>query len=281
MALVEGMAFVEVATELYVLRHPELDVNSTLVVGGEVAAVVDTLSTDAQARELLDAVRAVTNLPLVVVNTHFHFDHSYGNAVLTAASPGCSVWAHERAVAALRDHGTLWQRAWYEEWLPTHPELAEGIAAVTVRAPDRTVSSESLMDIGGRILELRHLGRGHTDGDLVVAVPDAGALLAGDLVEQGAAPAFEDSYPIDWPETVAALLHLTTPATTVVPGHGRPVDVDFVRAQHEELADLAKLIREGHSAGVDPAEVAAKAPFAPEVALTAVTRGYAELAGSI
>jgi glyoxylase-like metal-dependent hydrolase (beta-lactamase superfamily II) len=273
------MAFVEVAPELYVLRHPELDVNSTLIVGGEVAAVVDTLSTEAQARELLDAVRAVTDLPLVIVNTHFHFDHSYGNAVLAAASPGCAVWAHERAAAELRDHGTLWQRGWYEEWLPTHPELAEGLAAVTVRAPDRTVRSESLMDIGGRILELRHLGRGHTEGDLVVAVPDAGALVAGDLVEQGAPPSFGDSYPIEWPETVAALLRLTAPATIVVPGHGSPVDVDFVRAQHDELTELAHLIREGHGDGADPAAVAAKAPFGSEVALTAVTRGYAELAG--
>lgn len=275
------MAFVEVAAELYVSRYPVLDVNSTLVVGGEVAAVVDTLSTEAQARELLEAIRAVTDLPLVIVNTHHHFDHCYGNGVLADASPGCTIWAHEEAAAALRDHATLWQRQWYEEWLPTDPELAEGLAAVTVRVPDRTVHSESLMDIGGRVLELRHLGRGHTEGDLVVVVPDAALLLAGDLVEQGAPPSFGDSYPVEWPETVAALLRLTTPATTVVPGHGSPVNVDFVRAQHDELTDLAWLIREGHGDGADPKAVAAKAPFEPDVALTAVMRGYAELAGRI
>jgi glyoxylase-like metal-dependent hydrolase (beta-lactamase superfamily II) len=273
------MAFVEVATEVYVLRYPELDVNSSLVVGGEIAAVIDTLSTQAQARDLLDAVRAVTDLPLVIVNTHHHFDHCYGNAVLAAASPGCTVWAHEAAAAALREHGERWQRQWYEQWLPTNPALAEGLAAVTVRVPDRTVHRESFMDIGGRVLELRHLGRGHTDADLIVVIPDAATLVVGDLVEQGAPPSFDDSYPVEWPETVAALLDLTTPVDTVVTGHGSTVNVDFVRAQHGELADLARLIREGHDAGTDPAAVAAKAPFGSEVAVTAITRGYAQLSG--
>ncbi len=274
-----GAPLSEVAPEVYVLRYPVLDVNATLIVGGEVAAIVDTLSTDAQARELLAAVRAVTALPLVVINTHHHFDHCYGNGVVAAASPGCAIWAHEAAAAELRIHGGLWQRELYEKWLPTHPELAEGLAAVEPRPPDRTISTESTMDIGGRTLELRHFGRGHTDGDVIVAVPDAAALLAGDLVEQGAPPSFSDSFPVDWPDTVAALLDLTTPSTVVLPGHGSTVDADFVRAQHAELTQLASLIREGHSDGTPPDVIAAKAPFGHDAALTAVTRGYAQLAG--
>ena len=137
------------------------------------------------------------------------------------------------------------------------------------------------MDLGGRTLELRHLGRGHTDGDLVVIVPDADVTVAGDLVEQGGPPAFGDSYPVEWPETVAALRGPMTAATLVVPGHGTPVDVDFVRAQHDELTALAWLIREGHADGAPPDAVAARAPFGAAAALTAVTRGYAELAGKI
>jgi glyoxylase-like metal-dependent hydrolase (beta-lactamase superfamily II) len=271
--------FAEIAPDVYVLRYPVLDVNASLIVGGEVAAVVDTLSTDAQAGELLDAVRRVTDLPLVLVNTHHHFDHSFGNGVLAAASPGASIWAHEAAAAALRDEGPRWQRAWYDEWAEREPELAAGMAAVNIVPPDRTVHLESTMDIGGRILELRHLGRGHTEGDLVVLVPDGDAVLAGDLVEQGAPPSFGDSYPLDWPETVAALLHLISPTTRVVPGHGQVVDVDFVQAQHDELTELAWLIRDGHADGASPEAVAAKAPFGPETAMTAVRRGFAELSG--
>jgi len=274
-------AFTEIASGVHVLRYPVLDVNSTLIVGGEVAVVVDTLSTEAQAGELLAAIRALTDLPLVIINTHHHFDHTYGNKVLANASPGCAVWAHESAAAALRSEGALWQREWYEDLRPTDPALADSIAAVDVLAPNRTVHTESTMDIGGRVLELRHLGRGHTEGDLVVLVPDAAVLLAGDLIEQGAPPSFDDSFPIDWPDTVHQLLHLATLATVVVPGHGGLVDADFVRAQHDELAELAWLIRAGHADGAPAAEVAAKAPYAAEVALTAVTRGYLQLSGRI
>jgi glyoxylase-like metal-dependent hydrolase (beta-lactamase superfamily II) len=275
------MALAEIAPDIYLLRQPVLDVNATVIVGGEVAAVVDTLSTDAQAAELRAAIRAVTSLPLVLVNTHHHFDHCFGNRVLAEASPGCAIWAHEAAAAELREHGARWQREWYEEWLPTHPELAQELAQVEILAPDRTLHTESMMDIGGRVLELRHLGRGHTEGDLVVSVPDALILLAGDLVEQGGPPSFGDSHPLDWPETLAGLLHITPPGTTVVPGHGTPVDLDFVHAQHDELTQLAWLIREGHADGAEAASVAGKAPFGVDAALTAVRRGYAELAGRL
>ncbi|HEX6872585.1 MAG TPA: MBL fold metallo-hydrolase [Micromonosporaceae bacterium] len=274
-----GTGFVEVGPEIYVLRYPVLDVNTTLIVGGEIAAVVDTLSTPTQATELLTAVRGVTALPLVVINTHHHFDHTFGNAVIADASPGCTIWAHEAAAAELREHGPRWQRTWYEQWLPGEPELAEGIAATTIRAPDRTVQSESTMDIGERVLHLRHAGRGHTDGDLMIEIPDAGVVLAGDLVEQGAPPSFEDSYPVDWPETLADLLHRAGPGTAVVPGHGAVVDLAFVRAQHQVLTALAWLIRDGHGDGAPVEAVAAKATYPPEVALVAVKRGYAELAG--
>jgi glyoxylase-like metal-dependent hydrolase (beta-lactamase superfamily II) len=273
------MAFVEIATGVYVLRQPVLDVNSTLVVGGAVAAVVDTLSTDAQASELVAAVRAVTALPLVIINTHHHFDHSYGNSVVAQASPGCSIWAHEAAAAELRERGEVWRGEWYEEWLPREPEMAAALSAVTLLPPNRTVHGESIMDIGDRTLELRHLGRGHTDGDLVITVPDASVLLAGDLVEQGAPPAFGDSFPLDWPETVASMLRLVGSETVVVPGHGSVVDVDFASAQQEELARLAWLIRDGHADGAPIEAVAAKAPFGGETALIAVRRGYADLDG--
>lgn len=273
------MPFSEVAAGIHVLRYPVLDVNATLVLGSEVAVVVDTLSTEEQGRELLAAVRTVTALPLVAVNTHHHFDHTFGNGALGEGATGFTIWAHEAAAAALRDHGSLWQRQWYDDCLEFAPDLAEAVGRTAIRPPDRFVKVESTMDIGGRTLELRHLGRGHTDGDLVVLIPDAGVLLAGDLVEEGSPPSFEDAYPIEWPETVTALLHFAAEATVVVPGHGAPVTLDYARAQHSELTRLAWLIREGHYDGADPKAVAAKAPFGPEAALVAVGRGYAELDG--
>jgi glyoxylase-like metal-dependent hydrolase (beta-lactamase superfamily II) len=271
------MAFVEVAAEVYVRREAVLEVNSSLVVGEAAALAVDTLSTDAQARELLADVRAVTALPLVLVNTHFHFDHVYGNGVL--AEDDTPIWAHDEAARALREEGEYWQRRWHDDFLARDRELADGLAAVRVRLPDRTLRDRAAIELGGRVVDLAHLGRGHTDGDVVVSVPDAAVLLAGDLVETAGPPGFGDAYPLEWPDTLAAVLHLTTAATVVVPGHGRPVGVDAARAQHDELTALAWLIREGHASGATVEAVAAKAPFDRETSLVAVSRGYAELAG--
>jgi glyoxylase-like metal-dependent hydrolase (beta-lactamase superfamily II) len=269
--------FAEVARDVFVLRYPVLDVNVTLVAGDGAALVVDTLSTDAQAAELLREVRRVTAAPLRVVNTHHHFDHSFGNAVL--AAEGAPIWAHEEAAALLRSRGEALRTRWCAEYAAEYPELAAGMATVTVRVPDHTVHLESTVDIGGRPVVLRHLGRGHTAGDLVVLVPDASVVIAGDLVEESGPPQFSDAYPLDWAETLAALLSIVDPPTVVVPGHGALVDHAFVRGQHADLTALAWLIRDGDYDGVPAAKVAARAPFDAETSLVAVRRGYAQLAG--
>jgi glyoxylase-like metal-dependent hydrolase (beta-lactamase superfamily II) len=278
--------FAEIAADAYVLRHAVLDVNASLILGGEVALVVDTLSTTAQANQLLELIRSVTPLPLVIANTHHHFDHCFGNETLAAASPGTTIWAQQATVFALRERGAEIQRAAALE-LADDADFAAEVAEVTLRAPDRSVGEESIMDLGGRSVDLRYFGRGHTDGDLVVAVPDVGLLLAGDLIEEGAPPSFDDAYPIAWPDTLTALLQAVAPTglpsaiTTVLPGHGAPVDLAFVRAQQDQLTTLAWLIREGHAAGADVDSVVQKAPFGADIARAAVMRGYAELDGRI
>ncbi|MFF3869715.1 MBL fold metallo-hydrolase [Micromonospora sp. NPDC001898] len=273
------LRFVEVADGVHVLREPLLDVNVTLVVGDGGALVVDTLSTAGQAAELAAAARAVTPHPWTVVNTHHHFDHCFGNVTL-AADPARPVYAHEVAAAALRERPDELRRAAYEEMRGERPGLAAELAGTALLPPTHVVRRETVLDVGGRRVLLRHPGHGHTDADLMVHVPDADVLVAGDLVEQGGPPAFEESYPLQWPDAVAELLRLTTPGTVVVPGHGELVDPEFVRAQHGELVELARLIRAGHAGGAPPERVAAEAPFGARAALLAARRGYAELDGA-
>jgi glyoxylase-like metal-dependent hydrolase (beta-lactamase superfamily II) len=266
---------VEVAAGVHVFAHPAVTVNAVLVIGGARAAVVDTLATEDQARDLLAAVRDLTDLPLVLVNTHAHFDHVLGNHTLGAEE----VWAHEAAARAMRDDEAGLRRAWAAECRADYPELVDPVAAAPLRAPNRTVHSVSTVDLGGRVLELRHHGPAHTDGDLVASVPDVDVLIAGDLVESAGPPAFAEAYPLEWPDTLAAILAGLTGRSVVVPGHGPAVDAAFVRAQHDQLTALAWLIRDGHADDAPPEAVAAKAPYAPAHALPAVRRGYAELSG--
>ena len=134
------------------------------------------------------------------------------------------------------------------------------------------------------MVELVHPGRGHTGGDLVVRVPDADVLLAGDLVEESTlrqgVPGFgADCFPMEWPLTLDIVLGLLTSGSVVVPGHGAPVDRDFVENQRNEIGIVAETIRDLATRGVPVAEAldAAEWPFPREELAHAVRRGYEHL----
>jgi glyoxylase-like metal-dependent hydrolase (beta-lactamase superfamily II) len=267
----------EIADRVYVLRYPVLDVNSTLVVGDGAALLVDTFGTARQAGELRDAVRRVTSAPPMLVNTHHHFDHAFGNGTLRSSEP---VWGHARCAELLRGHADQLLHAAAAEY----PDLAGELADTTVSPPDVEVHDGEELDVGGRRILLRYLGRAHTDNDLAVLVPDAGVTLTGDLVEAGAPPAFGDSWPLEWPATLAALLILAkneASADTFVPGHGAPVDEAFVQAQHAQLTELEWLCRDGHADSAPIAEITARSPFGAAASLSAVRRAYATLDGQL
>lgn len=271
--------FTEIADGVFVLVYPYLRVNCTLITGETGALLVDTLSTDAQARELHEAVLKVTTKPLGIVNTHFHFDHCFGNATLAGlATP---IWGHRECARELRENGREWQRTWSQDLLREDERVALEVGRVLVRPPTTEVAREDLIDIGGRSVHVAWHGRGHTAGDLVVRVDDV--LVAGDLVEEGAPPGFGDSFPLDWPETLLALTRTVGPDTVVVPGHGQLVDAEFLTIAHAELAALDWLIREAHGDGGDVAKVAAASslarwgPAGLAEAELAVRRGYTQL----
>jgi glyoxylase-like metal-dependent hydrolase (beta-lactamase superfamily II) len=274
------IAFREIADGVLVATTSPLDVNVTLVIGADRALLVDTLSTDAQARALLDAIRALTDKPLDVVNTHFHFDHCFGNAVFAEA--GCQIWAHEQTVIELAERGDAWQRRWHAQWEKREPELAAGLAEVVITVPTHLVRDSHVIDLGRRTATLVHLGHGHTEGDLVVLVGDAhvdGAEVAivGDLVEESGPPDFSDAHPLEWPSTLGRLVQRLPAEAVVVPGHGATVSVHFVREQHNDLSAFEWLIRDGHLDGGTVEKVTELSPFPPEVSRVGVERGFAAL----
>src|SRR5688500_2810670 len=146
---------------------------------------------------------------------------------------------------------------------------------VTLTPPTNLFSGAASLDLGDRQLELRYLGRGHTDNDIVVRVPDASVLFAGDLLENAPAPGFGDSYPIAWVDTGRTLLELVD--GTVVPGHGDPFDRRFAEAQVGQLANLATLAREAVSGVIGLDEAVRRSPFPPEATGEALDRARQEL----
>jgi glyoxylase-like metal-dependent hydrolase (beta-lactamase superfamily II) len=233
----------QVADGVLVRRHESLDLNCGLVLGDGACLVVDTRSHLGEAADLVAAVRAVTPHPWTVVNTHAHYDHCFGNAAFRPAA----IWGSRGCAADLAATGEL-QRALVVARLRDARQDAEAdrVGAAPIDPPDHLVDDVAVLDVGGREVTLRHLGLGHTDHDLVVEVEtdsDGTVVFAGDLVEEGAPPAFEDAYPADWPATLGRLHALAR--GPVVPGHGAVVDADFVGAQRDELLAVLAALRAG------------------------------------
>jgi glyoxylase-like metal-dependent hydrolase (beta-lactamase superfamily II) len=263
----------EIADGVHVFTYPVFKVNCTLVVGAERAMLVDTLSTVDQAAELRDAVRAITAKPLVLVNTHLHFDHCLGNDTL--AGPETPIYGHPETARELAERGGYWLDLW-------QVESGLDLTGVKPLPPTHLVSHHETVPLGGREAIISYHGRGHTNNDLVVRL--GSVLITGDLTEEGASPAFADSYPLDWPDTLAELLRLAGPETLVVPGHGAVSGLDFLKQQHDDLSKVDWLIRDGHADRGSIEEIAAGTPFhhldAGEAEL-AVTRGFAQLDGML
>ena len=245
----------EIGDGVWVCRHRDLDLTTGLVIGADAMLVVDTGVDVSTGAAMLEDIRALNprtcDLPISVVYTHAHYDHCFGTAGFTEVVRGpVAVHAHERLRIDLERTGELQREAVVVRYRGTGREAeAERIAAVRPMLPDRTFTTAATIELGGgRDVGLLHLGRGHTDHDVLVLVADADVLFAGDLLENGAPPSFDDSFPTEWPATLTRVLELlgpSAPATVFVPGHGDPVDADFVRSQRDDLAAVAVAVASG------------------------------------
>lgn len=269
MAAHDGTPWLEVGDRVYVRRYRFFDQVIGLVLGDGAAVVIDTRTTPSHARELQAEIRALTDLPIdAVINTHAHSDHCFGNAMFDPVR----IWGQRGAVRWLAETGER-QR----EGLRTAiPDLADDLAGVVLRAPDSLVDAAAIVDVGGRMLELAFHGRAHTDHDLVVGVPDAGVVFAGDIIEEGNAPYFGDGFPVAWPETLAAFL-AAHPQPVVVPGHGAVVDRAFVDRQRADVARLAAAARQVAAGTMTADELVAAVPFPEPTAREALSRALLEL----
>jgi glyoxylase-like metal-dependent hydrolase (beta-lactamase superfamily II) len=232
----------EIGERVFVRRHKTLDVNAGLVLGDDRCLVIDTRGSEREAGELLRAIRSITHLPYVVAITHSHFDHCFGSATFAAQQPGCEIWAHQKCRDELATAGAG-QRASIATWLRDSGELvlADEVETVHIELPNRTLTNDVSIDLGGRQVHLHHPGRGHTDHDIIVEIADAGVAFVGDLVEQGAPPSFDDAFPLEWPGTLDNLLERA--GSIIVPGHGDIVDTEFVRHQRVDIAEVAQVAR--------------------------------------
>jgi glyoxylase-like metal-dependent hydrolase (beta-lactamase superfamily II) len=205
------ITFSEIGTDLYAFTA-EGDPNSGVIVGDDGCIVFDAQATPAMARSVIERVKTVTDKPIrYVVLSHYH-----AVRVLGASAYGAQgVVASAETYRLIAERG---QQDWDSEYgrFPRLFRDAESIPGLTL--PDLSFSGGMTIHLGKREVRLMQLGAGHTSGDIVAWVPDAGVMFTGDLVEYRSACYCGDAKLRQWPRTLDAIRDFGP--TAIVPGRG-------------------------------------------------------------
>ncbi|OHV71793.1 MBL fold metallo-hydrolase [Pseudofrankia sp. BMG5.36] len=233
--------------------------------------LIDTAATEARARLLRAfAVEAAGTPPTMLVNTHSHGDHTFGNFMF----PEASLVGNDRTRREAAEAGLHLTRLW--------PEVGWG--AVEVVLPDVTFSERMTIYRDGLEIELRSFGPAHSACDTVVWLPRQRVLFAGDLVMSGVTPFVLTGSVAGLRSAVAGLRELG--AVTIVPGHGPVGGPELLDATERYLDWLTGLARSGLDQGLTPLRAAREAKLGefaelldPERLAPNLHRAYDELRG--
>ena len=220
----------------------EGDPNSGVVVGDDGALVFDAQATPAQARRVIERVRQVTDKPV----KHLVLSHYHAVRVM-----GASAYGAQTIVASRGTFELIVERGQqdFDSEVGRFPRLFEDVASVPgLTWPTIAFDRALTIWLGKRRVDLLHLGRGHTAGDIVAWLPEEKVCFAGDLVEYGATPYTGDAHLQDWPKTLDALEALGP--EKIVPGRGAALETaaqvrDGIDGTRSFLRDLYAVAQEG------------------------------------
>ena len=236
---------------------------------GASSLLVDTLFDLHLTEQMLTALRQATPAAeriATVVNTHANGDHCYGNALVAGAAVVASqACAAEMAALPPAALAGLMKAA---------PDMGEAGAflldifggfdfdGIELVAPNRTFTGGLDLTVGDRPVHLLEVGPAHTDGDVIVHVPDAGVVFTGDILFHGGHPIVWSGPIANWIAACDLLLGLEG-VTTVVPGHGPVTTLETVGRLKAYFEHLATEARARCDAGMSPLEAAADIDLGP------------------
>ncbi len=220
----------QIGPDLYAyISEIDSSANATFLVTGEGILVVDTGANQTEANKLLAAIRKISQAPIrYVINTHYHPDHSGGDALIGSGATIFSTDFTREKVTAM-NKGRLTRQSWI-----TFPE------AVTIH-------------LSGHEVRVYHPGPAHTLGDVVVYFPDQHALATGDLFLTNSCPAMDDGDLENWIAALDQMLRL--PIEHVVPGHFELASHGDLERFRNYLHDLAAQVRAMHRKGMKLPEI--------------------------
>jgi cyclase len=235
--------------------------NAGLVVDGDEALLVDTLYDVPLTATMLDAMRgSVPGADRIgtLVNTHSNGDHCNGNELVADAE----IIASAATAEAMPGESPEMMAG----WLAAAPEMGElgefvlrcfgsfDFASVTKTLPTRTFTGRLDLAVGDTAVELVEVGPAHTQGDVLVHVPDRRTVFTGDILFIGGHPIIWEGPVSNW--LAACDLIESWGAETVVPGHGPVTDLRGVRAVRDYLGWITDESRRRYDDGMDAATAA-------------------------
>lgn len=222
--------------------------NAGFVVGESGVAVIDTFENEAATKALLGQIHTLTHLPIkFVVNTHYHLDHVAGNRVF--AEQGAVIVAHRNVRAWINSENL---KFFGDKITPEEKAMVANLLP-----PEVLYDTGVTLFLGSRRIEVTYMP-GHTGGDSVVSVADAGVVFCGDLFWRKTLPNLIDATTSDWLKTLSQFTeqskdYMTNSALPraqlFVPGHGDIGDLEDVKEFQEYLSWLRGTVKQALDAG--------------------------------
>jgi glyoxylase-like metal-dependent hydrolase (beta-lactamase superfamily II) len=250
----------KVADGVYCIRHADApdtnpQGNTTVIIGERAVLVVDSAYLPSSAADDIAQIRRWTDRPVrYVLNTHWHPDHQRGNSVYVDAFPDVTIVAHAQTVRLMASYDAANRERYpkrlqaMKETLAQKPdaELQKTVAGRSrvvaelehsrLQLPTLTFDSELNLDLGNRVVEIRHSGTGDTLGDAWAWLPKDQVLVTGDVLT-APVPYFFAGYPEGLAHTLHRLMELD--AKAIVPGHGDVMrDKTYMRAVLEMVETI-------------------------------------------
>ena len=223
-----GTEIVELEAGVYARLHEGLT-NAGIIIGDDSVLVIDSLRVPSFARDLIQDVKTITEKPIgFVIDTHSHWDHSWGNEEF----PEATIIGHKNCYAEMID--MEWNEEWRKKVVSSNDPWSEEGNLVNITPPNMTFETSMQLYFGGREIDLKYFGRAHTSGDIYIHLPKEKIVFTGDVAQDGGVPYLGDCYPADWPETDNQLASL--PIERFMSGHG-PI------GDHNALVEAKDFIR--------------------------------------
>jgi glyoxylase-like metal-dependent hydrolase (beta-lactamase superfamily II) len=192
----------------------EGDPNTGVIVGDDCCMVIDAQATPLMAADVVARVKAVTDKPIkYVLLSHYHAVRVLGATGFKSATEVIASEATRKLIVERGEQDKASE-------IGRFPRLFRGVESVPpgMTWPTLTFQGAMTLWLGRRRVDIRQIGRGHTAGDTIAWVPDAGVMFSGDLVEYRSACYCGDAHFTDWPTTLDHLAAYKPKA--LVPGRG-------------------------------------------------------------